>query len=193
MSALPKKSTHTEKENEKINKNRMRYPWTSINNKKRTRKLTRDASEVSETLNHSGGTGNHGGDKPGNVQENGDSNHDPVLDGVAPPDVTLPERDLLVDRSRRGDLGNAVLELAFSAVVMAPDRSNMTQNRRGNACTEDIVVALAIEIVGLDLPDPGEVVITSTVGNGDECADDDEEVEGAHEARDSERDRHGGR
>lgn len=58
---------------------------------KQNKQLTRNASEVSETLNHTSSTGDHGGNKIGNVQQNSEGNHDPVLDRVAPPDVTLPE------------------------------------------------------------------------------------------------------
>ena len=52
---------------------------------------------MTKTFNHSGSSLNHGHGEEGDVQEDDDKDHDPVLDSVAPPDMTLPERDLLVD------------------------------------------------------------------------------------------------
>lgn len=164
---------------------------TNETNETTNKQLTRNASEISETFNHSTSTGDHGCNKPGYVQKNSEGNHDPVLDRVAPPDVTLPERDLLVDRSGSGDLGNAVLELALSTVVVTPDRGNVAEDRRSNAGAEYIVITLAVEVVGLDLLFPGKPVISSTVGDGDEGTDDDKDVEGAHKPRDLESDGHG--
>lgn len=113
---------------------------------------------MTETLNHVRGTHDHGENEPGQVQKDSNSDEDPVLDSVAPEDVALPERDLLVDGSGGSDLSDAVLELAFGAEVVAPDRGKVTESRGQQAGTEDIGVTLADVIVGLDLSFPGQLV-----------------------------------
>lgn len=72
--------------------------------------------------------------------------------------MALPERDLLVDGSGGSDLGNAVLELAFGAEVVTPDRGQVAESRRQQAGTEDISVALANEVVIRDLSFPCQLV-----------------------------------
>lgn len=72
--------------------------------------------------------------------------------------MALPERDLLVDGSGGSDLGNAVLELAFGAEVVAPDRGQVAESRRQQAGAEDVGVALADEVVSLDLSFPCQLI-----------------------------------
>lgn len=84
-----------------------------------------------------------------------------------------------------------MLELTLGTEVVTPDRGNVTKDRGSNAGTEDIVITLAVEVVGRDLVVPGEPVISGTVGDGDEGTDDDKDVEGAQKPRDLESDGHG--
>lgn len=142
-----------------------------------TGSLTTDTTEVAKTLNHPASALDHRNNEPGQVQHHGEKNHNPVLDGVAPKDMTLPERNLLVYRCGGSNLGNAVLELAFSAEVVTPDRSDVAQHRWSDASTNDVVVALSIEVVRFDLGMPSKIIIGKLIADRDQCADDDEDNE----------------
>lgn len=117
---------------------------------------------------------------PADFHDDKSKDQDPILDRVAPEDVTLPERDFLGDRSRGCDFGDTMLELSLSAEVVTPDGGHVANDPRDEEKGGGEVIAVVQVEDPFALEDPGDVTFEGVPHSRDQQAKEDENFEQVH-------------